>query len=131
MLSNVDSVGSNGPTPLLTNYVFVTSAGTASMTVVIVDGGGVTLAEATVSVTSTPAHIYTLLIAAGVTWNTAMVGGYITSVATADVYYNTSGKLSFNPVATASIAVNPAAATSRSIVIGSYAANPYKMGVAN
>lgn len=108
--------------PRVEMYVFATLSGTASVVMDLVDNQGRTLYTATVSVTSTPATLFTLL---GTHWNKEMVGYRLMSVATADIYYNTSGSLA-NGVA--AVGEAPTSASSK-IAIGDYSTSPYKGGL--
>lgn len=129
MLSTIDSTGSNGPTPKFSTYVLMTASGSATVDLDIVDGGGNTIAVVTVTVTATPASIYTL-VAAVTTWDDAMAGARLTEVATADVYWSTGGQLiKSSGKYVAAVVTAPTTTVSPVVPIGNYASNPYKMGM--
>lgn len=119
-----------GPVPALESYAFVVASTSATMVVQVYGPNGETLAEDTVTVTSTAQGIQTLLNTTGVTWTRNMVGMKILSVATADVFYNNSAVLAFdgNLYTSTVPAVAPTSATSAKIAAGDYSADPYVAG---
>ncbi len=127
--ANIDSIGNNGPCPVLKRYVFATSAGTATVRLEVLSADGGTLAQASVSVTSTPTNVRQLLEAVPVTWNDLMVGARLTEVATVAVYWNTSGV--DTSVDSDGYTTAPSTTISGFIAVGDYRSDPYKLGVCN
>lgn len=129
MQSSQNITDNYGPMPPIESYAFKTASGTAIMSVEMIGADGRTVYTGTVSVTTTEKVLAELL---GTNWRDTMIGGYVTNVLTAAVYYNNSG--SFVPpvavggtgVGTVNVAIDTT--NGRSIPIGSYAASPYKMG---